>query len=459
MRPLTKHPASYRDPSGYIFEQDGQPYRFVHTSYQPHYDQFVRSGLYQKLAGAGLIIPHTDATALFDTDTGCYKILQPEPVPFWTYPYEWSFEQLRQAALLTLKLNLAALEHGMILKDASAYNIQFRNGKALLTDTLSFELYEEGKPWQAFRQFCQHFLYPLLLHSRLHHFDPAMLMHYTDGVPAAVTASILPGTARFNANLWLYLYLPAKLAAQQQPAQKQLSIPKTKIVQNMQHLSSVISKLRHKTARSQWNHYYTETILSNQYLEHKEILVTEILAGIQPRTTVDIGCNTGAFSKIAAQYSNQVISLDTDPLCIDIVLQETQKTGLTNITPLVADISNPSPATGWNNKEHKALLERLSGDCVLALALIHHIALSKNVPLDFIVQLFAQITSQYLVIEFVPKTDPRAQLLLQSREDIFNRYTQQDFEKLLQQHFTILRSERINDSERTLYLLSVKNPA
>lgn len=427
-------------------------YRFVHKSYQPHYDQLFNSGLYQKLADAGLIIQHTDVTASFDTDDNCYKILQPETISFWTYPYEWSFEQLRQAALLTLKLNLAALEHGMILKDASAYNIQFRGGKAILTDTLSFETYEESRPWQAFRQFCQHFLYPLLLHSRLHNFDPAILMHYTDGVPADVAASMLPRSGRFNFNLWLYLYLPAKLAAQQKPSQKQLSVSKTRIVQNLQHLTSFIGKMQHKTGRSQWNNYYTETILSNAYLQHKEQLVTEMLSGIQPTTTVDLGCNTGTFSKIAAQYSQQVISPDTDPLCIDIVLHETQQAGIKNITALVTDICNPSPATGWANKEHKALLERLSGDCVLALALIHHIALSKNVPLDYILKLFAGITTKHLIIEFVPKTDLRAQILLQSREDIFTEYTQEHFEALLQQYFTIIRSEKINESDRTLYL-------
>lgn len=456
MKPLSKHPASYRDPSGYMFEQDNRLYRFVHNSYKTHYDQLVNSGLYQKLADAGLIIPHTDVTASFDAANDCYKILQPEPVSFWTYPYEWSFEQLRQAALLTLKLNLGALEHGMILKDASAHNIQFRSGKALLTDTLSFELYEEGKPWQAFRQFCQHFLYPLLLHAKLPYFTPAMLMHYTDGIPAAAAAAMLPRSAKFNANLWLYVYLPAKLSAQQKPAQKQLSVSKNKIVQNLQHLSGIIGKLQHKTARSQWNHYYTETILSDSYLQHKEQLVTEMLTGLQPATTVDMGCNTGAFSKIAAQHSQQVISLDTDPLCIDLILQDTQKTGIKNITPLVADICNPSPATGWNNKEHKSLLERLSGDCVLALALIHHIALSKNVPLDFIVQLMARITTRHLIIEFVPKSDPRAQLLLQSREDIFTDYTQANFEAVLQSYFTIVRTEKINGSNRMLYLAKRK---
>lgn len=453
---MTQHPASYRDPSGYVFEQNGHVYRMVRRRYQTHYDRLMESGLYEKLTGAGLLIPHTDVTTSFTTGNDDYKVLQPQTISFWTYPYEWSFEQLRQAALLTLKLNLAALEHGMILKDASAYNIQFHQGKAILTDTLSFERYEEGRPWQAFRQFCQHFLYPLLLHSRLADFNPAMLMLYSDGIPANTTASMLPRSGKLSPNLWLYLYLPAKLAAQQKKSDRQLSVSKTRIVQNLQHLGSFIRSLKHKTARSEWNHYYTETILSEAYLQHKEALVTDILQTIRPCQTIDIGCNTGAFSKIAAQYSRQVIALDTDPLCIDLLLQEVQQKNRNNITLLTGDISHPAPATGWNNAEQKSLLQRLSGDCVLALALVHHIALSRNVPLDYILALFAKLTTRYLLIEFVPKTDPRAQILLQSREDIFDQYTPEGFEAALGKYFTVLRREPLKDSERVLYLLQVK---
>lgn len=457
MKSTMRHPASFRDPSGYVFRQGDNYYRFVNKSYQQHYDNLMHSGLYQHLSTSGLLVKHDDLTEDFQASGDCYKILRPQQISFWTYPYEWSFEQLRQAALATLQINLQALKRGMILKDATAYNIQFCGGKPVLIDTLSFEVYEEGKPWQAFRQFCEHFLNPLLLHSKIDDFNPAILMNYPDGIPAKFTSSLLPRTEKLNLNNWLYLYLPAKLADSKKGS-KELNISRKSIEQNLTQLSTYIKKLKHESHKSTWSHYYSETILGDAYLLSKSGAVERIIAALKPTTTIDIGSNTGHFSKMAALHSQHVISMDTDPLCVDKLFLETHKTSnhFSNITAIFADICNPTPATGWGNKERASLYSRLKGDLVLALAVIHHLALTKNVPLEFIIDALAELSTNHLVVEFVHKEDPKAKELLQSKADIFPNYTPEHFETLLQKHFTIVSKTKLEYCVRTLYHLKKK---
>ncbi|XZF12744.1 hypothetical protein ACTHGU_13230 [Chitinophagaceae bacterium MMS25-I14] len=450
---MVQHPASFRDPSGYVFRQNDKIYRLLRTSYVAHYDRLLQSGLYDELVKAGKMIAHTEEKDFPGINSG-EKVLLPQQISFWTYPYEWSFEQYRAAALLTLELCIAALDKGMILKDATAYNIQFVSGKPLLIDSLSFEIYEQGKPWQAFRQFCEQFLYPLLLHAHLKDFNPALLQSFADGVPATFAASALSHLSRFNLNHWLYLFLPAKLAMKKDnDPGKQHNISQSRILQNLQQLHSFIKKLKHHTARSEWNNYYTETILSSAYLQDKAAVVASFLTGLSSSRIIDAGCNTGEFSVLAATYTDEVISFDTDPLCIDVLHKKMQEQKISNITAVVADICHPSPAGGWMNGEQSALLKRLPGDTMMALAVIHHLAISKNVPLDYIIEVFAAMATRYLIIEFVPKSDPKVQLLLQARVDIFHEYTQENFEAAAAKHFAIRKSQQLKDSSRILYLM------
>lgn len=457
MTEITRHPASYRDPSGFVFRHLGDIYRMVHISYREDYDLLMQSGLYTSLSEKKMMLPHTDVTSQFSLKEGQYKIIQPETVPFWTYPYEWSFEQLKQAALLTLQLNKQALAQNMILKDATAYNIQFVSGKPILIDSLSFEKYTEGAQWKAFRQFCTHFLYPLMLQSKVEGLNPAIFSQYPDGISAKLTVSLLPKSSKYNLNNWLYLYLPAKMEGKPDSGTpRSISVSKTKILQNIEQLSGFIQKMKPPVDHSNWNHYYSETILSQEYLQFKEQTVTQWLKEKSPKTTVDVGCNTGVFSFIAAQNSSQAVSLDTDPYSIDLLFLKAQKEGVKNLTTFVGDICNPAAAFGWNNAEQSALLSRLKGDMVLSLALIHHLALTKNVPLEMILETFAHISTQYVIMEFVPKSDPRSQTLLQNKTDIFPSYTQTHFEAAAQAFFTIEKQTPMQGSERVLYLLRKK---
>ena len=445
-----QHPASYRDPAGFIFTWNEVLYRAVQPVYEPAYRHLMDSGLYEKLTAKGWLIPHEEITDLSLEFNG-YKLLKPKALSIWSYPYEWSFGQLKDAALLTLKLAIAGLEQGMILKDATAYNIQFLEGKPILIDSLSYDLYEEGKPWQAFRQFCDHFLNPLLIMQAFPQLNPAFLMAYPDGLSPALTAQMLPWKKRLSLNHQLYVYLAAS-TAKSGSGSKAHVLPKIKILQNLNQLKDFIGKLKLKPAKSTWNTYYEETILSQEYLANKETVVRSILTSIKPKRITDVGCNTGAFSIIASEVAEEVIALDSDVRSVERLYQ----LGKSNIYLFVADITNPTPSLGWANEERSTLMARIGGDAVLALALIHHLALAKNVPLPFISKLFADITSDWLLIEFVPKEDPKSQLLLAGKGDIFPSYTQEDFEAAFETYFTTEQRVAMQPTDRTLYVMRKK---
>jgi hypothetical protein len=450
-------PGSFRDPNGFLFVQEGSIYRQVNGLYQDHYDHLLRSGLYQSLVDAGLLIAHTEASLNLARSGDAYKIIQPEEVPFISYPYEWSFSQLKAAALATLEIQKRALTFGMSLKDSSAYNIQFMKGKPVLIDTLSFEIYQEGLPWVAYRQFCQHFLAPLALISYRDIRLNQLLRVYIDGIPLDLAATLLPFRSRFKLPLLLHIHLHAR--SQQHFSDKVVDRDKARgkvsrqsLLGLMDHLESAVKKLRWSPQGTDWADYYQDDSYDSVGIEHKKQLVADFLDEAAPQTVWDLGGNVGLFSRIAADRGIQTISWDVDPGCVDINYRQVIANGETHLLPLVLDLTNPSPAIGWENRERMSILERGPADTVLALALVHHLAISNNVPLDKIADFLAKLCS-WLIIEFVPKSDPKVQRLLSTREDIFPNYTRQGFENELGRLFVIKRSEQIRNSKRILYLL------
>lgn len=447
-----RHPASFRDPSGFVFIREGRAWRAIDPSYLPHYEKLMGSGLYDQLVKKGWLLPHEEVK---EPEAGPYRILLPQQVACWSYPYEWSFGQLKDAALLTLRVNQQALQQDMILKDASAYNIQFVEGRPVLIDTLSFGPYEEGQAWKAFRQFCEHFLYPLLMQLHQPHTDSRLLLAYPDGIPASVVRDMLPRGKRWSINYWLYVYLPARLSGRADEG-KSYRISKSKVLQNMQQLESFINRLKLPAVRTTWNDYYSDTILSNTYLDHKKTLVASWLEELKPGTVCDLGCNDGVFSELAARHARHVWSVDGDPACIETLYTATKQQKAGVILPIIADLCNPAPAGGWANAERKPLLQRLPSELVLALALVHHLCLAQNASLEMVAALLESLARQYLVVEFVPKEDPKAQLLLQQKGDIFPRYTRAVFEEAFSSCFEVLKTAAVEGSKRTLYLFRRK---
>jgi len=447
--------ASFRDPSGFLFSRDGILYRQINRKYEQEYLRLMESGLYEKLVKARLLIPHVEVDQAPAESELAYKIIQPERVPFISYPYEWSFGQLKDAALATLSIQRRALKAGMSLKDASAYNIQFVRGKATLIDTLSFEIYKEGQPWVAYRQFCQHFLAPLALMALRDVRLNQLLRVYIDGVPLDLASGLLPSKTRFNFGLLTNIHLHAGAQKRYSGAEvksRSATMSKQAMTGLIDGLDSAIRKLEWKPGGTEWGNYYDITNYSDSAFEHKKQLVKGWAAKVKPTLVWDLGANNGVFSRVAGEDGAYVISSDIDPTAVEQNYRQLKEEKTENLLPLLLDLTNPSPSIGWANEERDSFGRRGPADMVLSLALIHHLAISNNVPLPQVADFFAKI-GKWLVIEFVPKSDSQVQKLLISREDIFPNYTREGFEAAFRQRFKIAEAVNVRESERVLYLL------
>jgi len=451
--------SSFRDPCGFLFVEDGNLFRSVNILYQKNYDHLIQSGLYNKLVEDKLLISHKEVHLSGIDHDSIYKIIQPDLVPFISYPYEWCFSQLKDAALTLIKIQKQALEYNMILKDASAYNIQFYQGKPLLIDTLSFEIYKNNHPWVAYRQFCQHFLAPLSLMASSDIRLGQLTKIYIDGLPLNLVSKLLPISTWFNFSLLSHVHLHAKAQKRYGKKTSSFAVPnisKQSLFALINHLESTITSLNWLPAGTEWVEYYEDTNYSQEATNHKKQLVETYLSQCKASTVWDLGANTGVFSRIAMQKDADIIAFDADPAAVEINYRHVRENKESKILPLCLDLTNPTPAIGWANKERLSLAERGPADTLLALALIHHLAISNNVPFGHISAFLSEIC-HFLVIEFVPKNDSQVQRLLSTREDIFYHYTQEHFEAAFQNNFSILKRDKICTSQRTMYLMEKRN--
>jgi len=457
MNKAVPHPASFKDPAGFIFESDGNLYRQVNISYKKEYDAFMSSGLYKLFTVQGSLVPHTEITENLTQTSEWYTTLKLERLPFISYPYEWSFDQLKDAALLTLSIAKKSIEKGMILKDATPFNIQFKDGKPIFIDTLSWELYDDKQPWVAYRQFCECFLYPLYLEHYLKADFIPLLSHYINGIPGDITAKLLPWKSRWNLGVRLHVLLQQNVKKQASTsAPRKIEFSKTKMLNLLQHLESIIQSLQSGyTTTSTWSDYYDHTILGKEYLEAKEKLIQKIVSPLNFNTVLDLGANDGYFSKLLAAKGKQVIAADFDSQCINNLYNVIKKEKAKNIYPVVLDLSNPSASIGFNNSERSSFFERANPDLVLALALVHHLAISKNIPLTKQAFFFASIAPQ-LIIEFVPNTDDKAKEMLKGRESTFLDYNETIFEKSFSEYYSIENKEQVPGTMRVLYYMKRK---
>lgn len=453
MSSIIHHPSSYRDPSGFIFEKDGVLYRQVNLSFKEHFDHFIQGGCYEEFVKKELLIPHELVSANLTGSGEYYATIKPERIGFLSWPYEWSFDMLRDAALLTLRLAKESLRFNMILKDASPYNIQWHKGRLIFIDTLSFEKYEEV-PWIAYRQFCESFLAPLLIMNYSRKQLPELLLAWPNGIPLTTAASLLPSRSRLSLHTYLHIHLHARLSERKgQSESKPMSLSKQKLLNLLSSLELLIGKLKTPQQKSTWSEYYEEASMRSDYLEQKKRIVTgwiEKLKGVDSAT--DLGANEGEFSKIAASKNIRTIAADFDPYCINNLYLQIKKDGQKNIQPMVLDLANPTPAIGVNNEERSSFNNRYQTDLVLALALVHHLAIGKNIPLDTIAAMHARGT-KYLVIEFVPKTDEKITLMLKRKKDIYANYTEENFVRAFERYFQIIDKAAISNSGRVLYLM------
>lgn len=449
-------PSSFRDPSGYVFHRDGHLYRKVNPVYMKIYAKLVESGLYQSLTSSGSLISHEEVAGdLLGNDGGV--VLQPKVVPFISYPYEWSFEQLKDAALLTLSIAEVAIRHNMVLKDASAYNIQFLDGSPVFIDTLSFDEYREGAPWVAYAQFCRHFLAPLWLAAHVDYRCMLISRDFIDGIPLDYACRMLGPMRRLDFTELVHLRIHAKLqqtkAGDRGESTRGKRMPKTALLGLLDNLKAGITKLEWKPGRTEWGEYYKNTNYSDEATLKKNSLIHDILGKQSPQVVWDIGANDGTYSRIAAEYSEQVVAMDIDPVAVNANYKKSKNEGETKLLPLLMDLTNPSMGLGWLCEERDSLFDRASADLVMALALVHHLCISNNVSFERLVQFFSDITLKYLLVEFVPKEDSKVGILLATREDVFSDYDLDGFKAAMDLSFELESEYQIDGSVRTLLLL------
>tara|TARA_B100000029_G_C17535930_1_gene944880 strand:- start:244 stop:1629 length:1386 start_codon:yes stop_codon:yes gene_type:complete len=446
--------SSFRDKSGFLFYHENEIYRLINSSYKEQYEKLMNSKLYEKLVEKNLIIPHSEIEDL-DVDHDYYKIIKPKKIPFISYPYEWSFSQLRDAALLTLRIQKGAMKYGMTLKDGSAFNIQFLNGRPILIDTLSFEIYEDGQIWKPYKQFCQHFLAPLALMSKKDIRLNLLSKTFIDGIPIDLAAKLLPKTTFGNFGLMAHIHAHAKSQKHYEDKDakiKQKTLSKRSFEGLIENLKSSIEKMAWNEDDTEWGDYYSDTNYSEKSFEEKKQFISLAIDQIKPKLVWDLGANTGVFTRIASNNGIATVSFDIDPLAVEKNYLTSLENSEQNILPLILDLTNPSSSIGWSNNERMSIIQRGPADMVFALALVHHLAISNNVPLNKLAEFFSKI-SKFLIIEFVPKSDSQVKRLLLTRDDIFDDYNENNFKLEFSKFFKIINSKKITDSERTIYIM------
>jgi hypothetical protein len=448
-------PASFRDPRGFVFARDGVLYRQVGQAHGPHYDHLMGSGLYGELVENNLLIPHTEVEQDLAFSEDAYCVLRPERVPFISYPYEWGYMQLRDAALVTLSVQSAAMGLGMTLRDGSAFNLTFHRGVPVFLDTTSFGILQEGQPWIAYRQFCQHFLAPLALMSYRDVRLGQLGRVHLDGIPLDLAAALLPARAKRKPGLMMHVLMHSS-SQRRHEADEMPTVAKRfsrrALEGLLESLRRAIESLPDPKGRSEWREYYSASDhYSEEASQRKETVVARWIHELAPSTVWDLGANTGRFSRLASSRGIETIAFDADPFCIDEVYMASRRESDTHLNAVVSDLTNPSPGVGWAKEERQSLEQRGPVDLVLALALIHHLAIADNIPLPMIVDQLGRF-GRAAILEFIPKEDPKVQQLLRDREDIFEAYTQQMLEAAVSKRFRIASQEVLGDSGRTLDL-------
>lgn len=450
-------PSSFRDPSGFVFLKDNIYYRHIHNSYKSNYEILIKSGCYSELIDKSLIISHEEINENLTGHPDWFLTLKPEQLKYTSQPCEWSFDMLKDAALLTLQILKTSINKGLIIKDASLYNIQLHNGKMVFIDSLSFEKYDEALPWIAYRQFCESFLGPLLIANYSKQPMNNLLLAWPDGIPIEIIKSLLPAKSKLSLHVFLHIHLHAKFSSSKQNGTTEANkrpFTKQKLLRLIESLETLLKRLNIAEKKTNWSNYYREAGERGNYLTAKQRIIEAWLKQINEiKNVADLGANDGLFSLLTATRGLYTIAADADPICINRLYHKIKDNKIDNIYPLVVDLSNPTPSTGLLNEERNAFLHRRQFDLVLCLAVVHHLAIAKNIPLNKVAEMLNRLTTDYLLIEFIPKEDEKVKFLIRDRKDIFNNYSEQEFEKSFGNFFVIHKKEIIDGSKRTLYLM------
>lgn len=452
-----RQPSSYRDPGGYLFTVDHTLYRGVTAQYEEEYAAVRRSGLIEQLVADGALVGHEEVAPPPGTPPDVRIVLQPRLIPFVSYPYEWCFSALKDAALLTLRIARAALARNFILKDGSAFNVLLDGPRPVFIDTLSFTRYQPGVPWLGYRQFCEQFVAPLALAAAVDVRLVQLLRVHLDGIPLQLATRLLPRRTLFRLGLLLHLHVHGRSQRRHERGGERPTgqLSKTGLDRLLGNLEETVAGLRWEPPTSTWTTYYDSTNYSDAAFTAKLRAVERFLDDAGGSSVWDLGANTGAFSQPAVARGRLAVAMDDDPSAVEVAYRQAQAHDWRTFVPLVLDVRNPSPGLGWAERERASLLMRGPADAVLALALVHHLAISGNLPLAHIAAWLAA-AGRHVLLEFVPKSDSRVQHLLRSRTDIFSNYTEEGLVAALAPFFTTRWRQTLPGSSRVLYALTRK---
>lgn len=452
---MTREPSSFRDYDSILEFDDFFYYRSISENYFKHYDHFIKSGLKEYLLLNNYILPFNEIIANETEFDYCKIKLKTNKIPFISYPYEWSFEQFKEAALFTLKVNAIALEYGMILKDASMFNVQFIGCEPIFIDISSFEIYENGKPWQGYYQFCKHFYGPIFLASKKNGFIPKLLQYFIDGIPLKETVSLSNFTSLFSSGAFLHLYLHSRNEGKLVNSKKNTKLSKSQLLNILNHLKDSINKLKQNSKESIWNDYNQNNNYLQESKSDKSAIIQDYLGEINGHKALDLGANDGFYSSLLANKGYYTLVVDIDELAIDRAFTINKNKYRRSIHPLQVNLANPTPAIGWNNIERKSFWERCNVDVIQALAIIHHLTITHDISFEQIAKKISKHTN-YLIIEYVYPNDSQAQILLQNKPHHSSYYNLINFESAFESYFKLKRKSVIKGSERVLFLYESK---
>lgn len=442
---------SIRDPNGQIFRVDDKIYRRVAAPFVPEFQTVRKTGLIdqfiqQKKLLPEIIINPTTLVALNPNDI----LLEHPTLPFISYPYEWTFSALKQAALFHLDMLINALEQDVTLCDSSSYNIQYQGSEPVFIDHLSFRPYQENQFWMGHRQFMQEFLNPLLLTAWCGIPFQSIYRGQLTGISNNELYRLLPWHKKIRPRSFLHLSLPALLEKQSGNTSALPAVFSKKTFQKLlNNLIKWIEPLSVNYGKTAWQHYSATPSFNNEQLEFKQKRVAEFVMKHKPLLLADLGCNQGQYAELALQQgAKQVIGFDSDQNALEQAFKISHHKKL-NFTPLYMDLSNPSPNQGFGQEERLGLTERANFNAVLALAVIHHLALGQNIPLTHLCDWIIKLAPAGL-IEFVPKSDPMAKEILRLKGDIFPEYSLENFLKILESMAKVNRVHLIPGTERYL---------
>ena len=446
---------SYKDPYARVVKKEGIFSRYIHESYQLEFNHLMNSGLYAELCANNLMVKHVTVNNE-KLPFGYFLKIIPDQIPFHILPFEWTFKEWQNAMVAFLKINQVALKYGMILKDASPYNFAKAGQEMIMFDTTSFQFFNDGSPWVAYRQFCEEFLGPLALIKYGGDTWARLTRSFIKGMPLDFISNQLPLFSYFNLQCLLHIHIHSKFQPKvslKKASQKPKGFTHQGLMLLFHSLEKNLSRwhLKNKSI-SLWNQYYENDLESEFYLSNKSEKISVWLDRIKPTSVTDLGANTGYFTLLASAFSEKVLAIENNVACIEILNHEILKRGLQNITTCVADLTQLSPDLGNGFKEMANLPIRGKSDMVLVLAIIHHLCITFSYSFDQVIELCKQFTRDYLIIEFIPKNDSQTQSLLITLSDIFVDYSESNFEVSLSKSFNILEKVKLSSTERILYL-------